>query len=216
MLPSTADEGEVIRRKLYADIIASKVRRLPSLYSLSIVLKLLANAQVACLWHFTYSVQMKLGKCACITSGSSWIQFSSIDRLATMLILLCRVQGVVGVIIEAPYYGSRRPAAQKQWFLRQLHHSFTQVFTIGYEAACLLHWAQHTWHLPLAITGVSAGAAMAGLAAKFFNGPVAVVAYMGCAGPAEPFTQGTFWFQAMPILAVSTLDGLRSILELQH
>jgi Alpha/beta hydrolase domain containing 18 len=108
---------------------------------------------------------------------------------------MCGVQGVVGLIVEAPFYGSRRPAGQKQWFLRELHHSFTQVYSIAFEAACLLHWAHHTWRLPLAVTGVSAGGAMAGLAAKFFNGPLAVVPYMGCTGPAEPFTEGAGPFQ---------------------
>ena len=32
-------------------------------------------------------------------------------------------QGVVGIIITAPFYGSRRPDNQKKWFLRQVRRA---------------------------------------------------------------------------------------------
>ena len=53
---------------------------------------------------------------------------------------------------------------------------------------------------------------MAGLAAKFFNGPLAVVPYMGCAGPAEPFTEGELLFLAA-FLVREQQHALDSILQ---
>ena len=125
----------------------------------------------------------------------------------TNILRLC-VKGVIGILLEVPFYGCRRPAAQKLCYLRELHHAFAQVYAASYEAACLLHWAKHTWRLPLAATGVSAGGAMAGLAAKFFNGPLAVVPYMGCAGPAEPFTEGGGLFQVAMLVECCSVHSV--------
>lgn len=46
---------------------------------------------------------------------------------------------------------------------------------------------------------------MAGLTAKFFNGPLAVVTYMGCAGPAAPFTEGAVAFNPLRLFVKLSL-----------
>lgn len=101
-----------------------------------------------------------------------------------------RVQGVVGILVTAPYYGARRPAGQEAWFLQQVSDAFAQAWAVALEAVALLHWARGRWAVPLAVTGVSYGAAMAALTSKLYPGPLAVVPFMGCSGPGEPFAHG--------------------------
>lgn len=100
------------------------------------------------------------------------------------------------IILIAPFYGVRKPAEQNKWFLREVDDSFLQALGIALETACLLHWAKKTWgeHVPLATAGLSFGGAMAGLSAKMYSGPVAIVPYMGCLGPGEPYTEGSVLF----------------------
>lgn len=104
------------------------------------------------------------------------------------------MQGVVCIIPIAPYYGVRKPKAQTKWFLREVSDAFLQAVGVAVEAACLLHWAKKTWgaDVPLSTAGLSFGGAMAALAAKMYNGPLAVIPYMGCIGPGEPFSEGAF------------------------
>eukprot|EP00892_Ulva_mutabilis_P008622 jgi/Ulvmu1/6131/UM027_0109.1 len=99
-------------------------------------------------------------------------------------------QGVVGILVIAPYYGLRKPSAQHGWFLQEVHDAFTQAWAVALEATALLHWARQRWGVPLAVTGVSYGAAMAALTSKLYPGPLAVVPFMGCSGPGEPFAHG--------------------------
>lgn len=96
------------------------------------------------------------------------------------------------IILIAPFYGARKPDGQNKWFLRQVDDSFLQATGIALEAACLLHWAKKTWgaSVPLATAGLSFGGAMAALSAKMYGGPLAIVSYMGCLGPGEPYTEG--------------------------
>lgn len=100
------------------------------------------------------------------------------------------VQGVVGILVTAPFYGARKPAGQEAWFLRRVSDAFAQAWAVALEATALLHWARQRWRVPLAVTGVSYGAAMAALTSKLYPGPLAVVPFMGCSGPGEPFAHG--------------------------
>lgn len=100
------------------------------------------------------------------------------------------LQGVVGILVIAPYYGPRQPAGQRGWFLQEVRDAFLQAWAVALEATALLHWARQRWRVPLAATGVSYGAAMAALTSKLYPGPLAVVPFMGCSGPGEPFAHG--------------------------
>ena len=123
------------------------------------------------------------------------------------------MQGVVCIIPIAPYYGVRKPKNQKKWFLRQVSDAFVQALSIAVETACLLHWAKKTWgpDIPLATAGLSFGGAMAALAAKMYNGPLAIISYMGCLGPGEPFSVG-----ATLLLAPHLLTALTVLSEIQR
>lgn len=98
---------------------------------------------------------------------------------------------MVGILVTAPFYGARKPTGQEAWFLRRVSDAFAQAWAVALEATALLHWARRRWRVPLAVTGVSYGAAMAALTSKLYPGPLAVVPYMGCSGPGEPFAHGT-------------------------
>ena len=96
----------------------------------------------------------------------------------------------MGILPTAPFYGHRKPAAQDKIYLRTVHETFVQACAIATEAACLMHWAHTVWGKPIAVTGISFGGAMAALASRLYPGPLAVVPFMGCDGPGEPFRRG--------------------------
>jgi cephalosporin-C deacetylase-like acetyl esterase len=101
------------------------------------------------------------------------------------------MQGVVGVLLVAPYYGIRKPKEQYKWFLRTVYDLEAQAVGIAVEAACLLHWVRSNFgSLPLALTGLSFGGAMASLASRLYPYEVAVVPYMGCNGPGCCYAYG--------------------------
>eukprot|EP00892_Ulva_mutabilis_P008621 jgi/Ulvmu1/6130/UM027_0108.1 len=102
------------------------------------------------------------------------------------------LQGIVGLIPTAPFYGRRKPAAQDKIYLRTVHETFVQAYATATEAACLLHWAHAVWGKPVAVTGASFGGAMAALVSRLYPGRLAVVPYMGCDGPGDPFSRGLF------------------------
>ena len=103
---------------------------------------------------------------------------------------VCVVQGVVGILLVAPYYGVRKPPNQFAWYLRSYHDILVQSVTLGVEGAALLHWAKQAFRVPLAVTGISFGGGMAALAATLYPGSLAVVPYMGCPSPTYVFTCG--------------------------
>jgi hypothetical protein len=91
----------------------------------------------------------------------------------------------------APYYGMRKPRGQYKWFLRSVYDIEVQAVGMALEAACLLHWAKSYFGpMPLVLTGMSLGGAMAGLASRLFPFEVAVVPYMGCNGPGYSYAYG--------------------------
>jgi dienelactone hydrolase len=101
------------------------------------------------------------------------------------------VQGIVGILPTAPFYGVRKPSGQYKWFLRSVYDIEVQAVGIALEAACLLHWAKSYFGpVPLVLTGMSLGGAMAGLASRLYPYEVAVVPYMGCNGPGYSYSYG--------------------------
>lgn len=85
------------------------------------------------------------------------------------------------------------PPGQSKWFIRDVQGLAVQAPALALEGACLLHWARLEYPgVPLAITGVSYGGAMAALASKMYARDVAVVPFMGCNGPGWTFVHGAF------------------------
>lgn len=95
-------------------------------------------------------------------------------------------QGIGSVILENPYYGSRRPRGQRGPVLRTVLDQFAMNTAMVDEARALLGWIRDAGRVP-GVTGYSQGGFMAAFAAAFVDFPVVVV----------PRAAGT---QAAPVL----------------
>ena len=104
------------------------------------------------------------------------------DALARQLL----AAGIGSIILENPYYGSRRPRGQRGPVLRTVVDQFAMNTAMVDEARALLRWIREAGHVP-GVTGYSQGGFMAAFAAAFVDFPVVVV----------PRAAGT---QAAPVL----------------
>jgi hypothetical protein len=95
-------------------------------------------------------------------------------------------EGIGSIILENPYYGSRRPRGQRGPVLRTVVDQFAMNTATVDEARALLGWIRDAGHVA-GVTGYSQGGFMAAFAAAFVDFPVVVV----------PRAAGT---QAAPVL----------------
>ena len=95
-------------------------------------------------------------------------------------------EGIGSVVLENPYYGSRRPRGQRGPVLRTVTDQFAMNTATVDEARALLGWIRDAGYFP-GVTGYSQGGFMAAFAAAFVDFPVVVV----------PRAAGT---QAAPVL----------------
>lgn len=83
-------------------------------------------------------------------------------------------EGIGSVILENPFYGSRRPRGQRGPVLRTVLDQFAMNTATVDEARALLGWIRDAGHVP-GVTGYSQGGLMAAFAAAFVDFPVVVV-----------------------------------------
>jgi len=83
-------------------------------------------------------------------------------------------QGIGSVILENPFYGSRRPVGQRGPVLRTVVDQFAMNTAMVDEARALLGWLRAAGRLG-GVTGYSQGGFMAAFAAAFVDYPVVVV-----------------------------------------
>jgi hypothetical protein len=95
-------------------------------------------------------------------------------------------KGIGSIILENPYYGSRRPQGQHGPVVRTVVDQFAMNTATVDEARALLGWIRDRGHVA-GVTGYSQGGFMAAFAAAFVDFPVVVV----------PRAAGT---QAAPVL----------------
>lgn len=98
--------------------------------------------------------------------------------------------GMGAVLLENPYYGSRRPPGQKGEALRTVADLFLMGRATAVEAVALLGWLLARGHPKVGISGYSMGGSMAAYAACFFPLPLAVVPVAVAHSAAPVFTQG--------------------------
>lgn len=98
--------------------------------------------------------------------------------------------GVGAVLLENPYYGSRRPPGQKGEALRTVADLLLMGRATAVEAVALLGWLLARGHPKVGISGYSMGGSMAAYAACFFPLPLAVVPVAVAHSAAPVFTQG--------------------------
>ncbi|MDB5220749.1 MAG: abhydrolase 18 [Myxococcaceae bacterium] len=93
------------------------------------------------------------------------------ERLARRLL----AEGIGSIVLENPYYGSRRPHGQRGPVLRTVVDQFAMNTAMVDEARALLGWIRRSGRLA-GVTGYSQGGFMAAFAAAFVDFPVVVVA----------------------------------------
>ncbi|KAI8120374.1 hypothetical protein FF38_02828 [Lucilia cuprina] len=100
-------------------------------------------------------------------------------------------EGNIGsIILENPFYGTRKPDNQ----VRSNLHNVSDIFVMGgcliLECLVLLHWCERNGFGPLGITGLSMGGHMASLAATNWPKPLVLVPCLSWSTAATVFTTG--------------------------
>lgn len=83
-------------------------------------------------------------------------------------------KGIGSIILENPFYGSRRPQGQRGPVLRTVVDQFAMNTAMVDEARALLGWIRERGHIA-GVTGYSQGGFMAAFAAALVDFPVVVV-----------------------------------------
>lgn len=82
--------------------------------------------------------------------------------------------GIGSIIVENPYYGSRRPARQQRTYLRTVSDLWAMGLSVVAETRALLHWLKRQGFQNLGVVGVSMGGAMASQATSLTPFPLAM------------------------------------------
>ncbi len=93
--------------------------------------------------------------------------------------------GIGSVILENPYYGSRRPREQNRTYLKTVSDLWAMGLAIVAESRALLGWLENQGFSTLGVCGVSMGGAMASQTVALTTRPLAMCACIAphCATP---------------------------------
>lgn len=98
--------------------------------------------------------------------------------------------GLGAIILENPFYGTRKPADQRASSL----HNVSDIFVMGgclmLESLVLFNWCERMGLGPLGITGLSMGGHMASLAATNYPKPLVLVPCLSWSTASSVFTEG--------------------------
>lgn len=98
--------------------------------------------------------------------------------------------GVGALLLENPYYGSRRPPGQTAAAVRTVVDLLLMFRATAVEATALLGWLLARGHPKVGLSGYSMGGSIAAYAAALFPLPVAVVPMAAADSAAPVFTEG--------------------------
>jgi dienelactone hydrolase len=98
--------------------------------------------------------------------------------------------GVGALLLENPYYGSRRPPGQKGPAVRTVADLLLMFRATAVEATALLGWLLACGHPKVGISGYSMGGSIAAYAAAMFPLPAAVIPLAAAHSAAPVFTEG--------------------------
>ncbi|MCI0571073.1 MAG: alpha/beta hydrolase family protein [Myxococcaceae bacterium] len=99
-------------------------------------------------------------------------------------------QGVGALMLENPYYGSRRPPAQQGAAVRTVVDLLLMFRATAVEASALLGWLLARGHPKVGVSGYSMGGSLAAYTAAVFPLPVAAVPLAAADSAAPVFTEG--------------------------
>nr|CAG4635538.1 EOG090X08BF [Artemia franciscana] len=103
---------------------------------------------------------------------------------------LAREYGIGSIILENPYYGSRKPKYQTRSCLHNVSDIFVMGGCLALEAAVLLNWCKTQGFGPLGLSGISMGGYMASIAAGAWPEPVVLVPCLSWTTASTVFTKG--------------------------
>uniref|UniRef100_A0A2L2Y3C7 Protein ABHD18 n=1 Tax=Parasteatoda tepidariorum TaxID=114398 RepID=A0A2L2Y3C7_PARTP len=103
---------------------------------------------------------------------------------------LLKDYGIASILLENPFYGSRKPKTQKRSSL----HNVSDIFVMGgcliLESLALFHWCEKEGFGPLGITGISMGGHMASLAGCSWHKPIPIIPCLSWSTASQVFTHG--------------------------
>lgn len=103
---------------------------------------------------------------------------------------LLKEYGIGSILLENPFYGSRKPKTQKRSSL----HNVSDIFVMGgcliLETLALFYWCEREGFGPLGITGISMGGHMASLAGSSWHKPIPIIPCLSWTTASHVFTQG--------------------------
>ena len=103
---------------------------------------------------------------------------------------LMKEAGVASVILENPYYGSRKPKDQYRSSLRNVSDIFIMGGCLIVESIAILNWLRRSGFGPIGVTGISMGGHNASLAGASWDKPVSIVPCLSWTTASCVFTQG--------------------------
>lgn len=103
---------------------------------------------------------------------------------------LLKEAGIGSILLENPFYGSRKPKHQTRSSL----HNVSDIFVMGgcliLESLALFHWCEREGYGPLGISGISMGGHMASLAGCSWHKPLPIIPCLSWTTASCVFTQG--------------------------
>ncbi|KAE9548160.1 hypothetical protein FO519_008628 [Halicephalobus sp. NKZ332] len=99
-------------------------------------------------------------------------------------------EGYSGILVENPFYGSRKPSGQFSSSLLNVSDLFVMGGSLMAECGFLLRWAKENGHETLGLSGISMGGYMASLAASNVHEPIALVPCLSWTTAAPVYTEG--------------------------
>ncbi len=99
-------------------------------------------------------------------------------------------KGIAVMMLENPYYGTRRPKDQKNYFLSRVHDMLVMCLAAVEEGRSLVAWAKERGASHLGVAGVSQGGMIAGAVASLTPLPLAVAVSLAAHSPDVIFNEG--------------------------
>lgn len=103
---------------------------------------------------------------------------------------LLKEASIGSILLENPFYGSRKPKTQRRSSL----HNVSDIFVMGgcliLESLALFHWCEREGFGPLGISGISMGGHMASLAGCSWHKPLPIIPCLSWTTASQVFTHG--------------------------
>jgi len=94
------------------------------------------------------------------------------------------------IIVENPFYGSRKPKNQTRSSTRHVTDIFSMGCSLMLEGQFLFSWLESNGYGPLGISGVSLGGHNASLTAAVWQKPLAIIPCLSWSSAAHTFSEG--------------------------